>query len=649
MERNFCGKSVLITNFRLNNYAGSELNSLRTAKAFQKKGADVEVATLSYGLPISDDFQRENIKVTDINKSDVGSKHYDLIWCQHAAVLTKLLFENKVTADRIIYSSLGPKEPLEAPPQYAALLTECLAVSKETKCQCEKEVNADFTIFPNTFDEIWTQGEYIHKPDRLNSIAVITNHCVDEVKTAADILTSRGYSVDFIGDTPYGTARLITPDVISKYDCVITIGKTVINALAMQKPVYCYDIYGGPGYLTTDNFDEASENNFSGRGFSMKTGEEISKEIEEDFSMEVLNIEKLANVVYENYSWEKKFSSLMKGILDKNKVDIEKILSDFSNLARVNRSIIDFYNSNVALSSINNELSRQLNKQIEKNKVIKKRNEEILKSSSWKLTKPLRKISQIINKKRKPRPKIYAIMNLHNEEYWLPGLLKSIENYVDGIVVTDDGSVDSTYEILKKCKKVIDIRRNPKHDESFDDNFDEKTAKEVLIRRATELGADWVLCCDGDERFEVNFLKELRNLVSAGKKCYVVHFRELWDSAYQYRVDNIWGRKEKALLFPVDKTMTFDFPYKVHVPWTYKEIEDKLHPVDYNLYHFKMINEKERWRRSDIYNKLDPTKEVQEIGYDYLVDTNGLKLEKIDKDKMYDESTVPKEILEIRE
>ena len=635
---------VLITNFRLNNYAGSELNSLRTAKTFKKKGADVEVATFSYGLPISDDFQRENIKVTDINKSDTDYKHYDLIWCQHAAILTKLLFENKVTADRIIYSSLGPKEPLEAPPQYANLLTECLAVSNETKCQCEKEVNADFTIFPNAFDEIWTQGEYIHKPDRLNSIAVITNHCADEVKTAADILTSRGYSVDFIGYTPYGKARLITPSVISKYDCVITIGKTVINALAMQKPVYCYDIYGGPGYLTTDNFDEVSENNFSGRGFSMKTGEEISKEIEENFSMEVLNIEKLANVVYENYSWERNFSSLMKGILDKNKVNIEKILSDFSNLARVNRSIIDFYNSNVALSSINNELSRQLNKQIEKNKDLKRQKNEIIQSKSWKITKPIRLIKKII----KRRPKIYAVMCVMNEEFWLPGLLKSIYKYVDGIIAIDDGSTDQTFQILKNCKKVIDIKRNPVHERN-DEKFDETASREYLVRRAKELGGDWVICCDPDERFEIELLKQLRKLSEKNHNGFVVSTRELWGSAYQYRCDGIWNMKERVLFFPLADKMTFNFPHRAHGPWIYNELAQNVKKLPYNAYHFKMITAKGRELRKNGLKFLDPHNEMQAIGYDYLVDTNGLKLEKIDKDKMYDESTVPKEILEIRE
>ena len=72
----------------------------------------------------------------------------------------------------------------------------------------------------------------------------------------------------------------LTPTHIEEADAVITIGKTTQYALAGNRPVYCYDHFGGPGWLTLENYKYSAEKNYSGRCCNRKIdSEQILKEL----------------------------------------------------------------------------------------------------------------------------------------------------------------------------------------------------------------------------------------------------------------------------------------------------------------------------------------------------------------------------------
>jgi hypothetical protein len=112
-----------------------------------------------------------------------------------------------------------------------------------------------------------------------------------------------------------------------------------------------------------------------------------------------------------------------------------------------------------------------------------------------------------------------------------------------------------------------------------------------------------------------------------------VHFRELWDSPLTYRVDGIWGQKRKICLFKSSRAHVFH-EARVHAAWaSVPNLERDGWPDwpqgDLNLYHLRMIRPGARLARAARYERIDPDHALQTIGYDYLVDEAGLKLEHI--------------------
>ena len=66
---------------------------------------------------------------------------------------------------------------------------------------------------------------------------------------------------------------------------MVPFGKPVQYAFACGVPVFCYDHFGGPGYLSAESFEAAESRNFSGRCRpGARAPEVLAREILDDYA-----------------------------------------------------------------------------------------------------------------------------------------------------------------------------------------------------------------------------------------------------------------------------------------------------------------------------------------------------------------------------
>lgn len=325
-------KSVLITNYEITQYSGSEINASTIAKRMKELGYKVYMAALSFDDPLYSDVKDNFDVCIDLKKDefDFSSIEFEIIWSHHFFLLDWLIFDKKVKAKKIIYSSLSGKEYFEAPPIYANELNLVLANSPETEHQLNIDGVQNVQLFENySFLEYFNRDIQIKD---LKQIAIVSNHIPEELNETTKLLRENGYVVDIYGIE--GKQELITDKVLEKYDAVITIGKTVQYCMSLKIPVYVYDRFGGAGYLKMSNMEQNRAHNFSGRSYEKKNKEELYRDIIEDFPNVLKELEQIKQYALENFCFEKKVDKLINQLNTQNDVNLETIREKYKKYSR---------------------------------------------------------------------------------------------------------------------------------------------------------------------------------------------------------------------------------------------------------------------------------------------------------------------------
>lgn len=282
--------NVLITNYFLECYAGSQLVTFDLAKSFKEAGAHVTVAGFIIREPIISLFNSIGVSVINPLSSPTALKqeNFDLIWGHHWPILGYIVFERAIKTKYLILSSLSPFEYIESIwmlTNKADLITFNSEENKETQerflCSVDR---TKLNTLKNSLTQEWftTPSPQSDRSHQLRKIAIISNHIPAELIDAMNMLNQANIEV-----SPFGLQfkqTLITPEIIDEYDAIITIGHTVQKSLARNIPVFCYDRFGGPGWITLKNIDHAERFNFSGRCSHKKmSGKEIFHEVTNGF------------------------------------------------------------------------------------------------------------------------------------------------------------------------------------------------------------------------------------------------------------------------------------------------------------------------------------------------------------------------------
>jgi hypothetical protein len=238
--------------------------------------------------------------------------------------------------------------------------------------------------------------------------------------------------------------------------------------------------------------------------------------------------------------------------------------------------------------------------------------------------------------RRRRRRLILALVPIRDEMRFLPDLFANLEPQVDGVIALDDGSTDGSREFLEQHPLVLALSTLPT---GAQEEWEEGQNHLRLLEAAWGHGADWFLAVDADERLEVGFREraeaEIDRAEAEGQVALWIPFRELWDSPGKMRMDGRWAEKRKASLFKADPTAHFEKKrlHSIWAPWPPPRGEYPT--ADLRLYHLRMIKPEDRQARADRYNRLDPERKWQAIGYDYLVDESGIRLDPIEPGRDY--------------
>ena len=317
-------KKILITQSQLKNYSGSEIVTLELAEHFSTQGVQVSILTQYYDYPIKQDFEKVggvNVLITGSAASEaLNIEDYDLVWVHHLTLTAKLaeqLADSARGKPYVVFNHMSSVDMLEFPllPTTESEAADLVLFNSEETVKSLALKGARFKkskthIFANPAPDAYSTIVLNNKKSNIPSILVISNHPPRELIEAAALLRRRSFVVDFIGRSERGKVERVTPEILSKYDIVVSIGKTVQYCLTANIPIFCYDRFGGPGYLTKRNYNEARIRNFSGRGFSRMSKDDLVVE----FTRPVEEIKFEFNELHELYGKDFLLSSSLKKV-----------------------------------------------------------------------------------------------------------------------------------------------------------------------------------------------------------------------------------------------------------------------------------------------------------------------------------------------
>ena len=448
-------KRILITNLAIADYAGSEINCLSLANELQEKGYYVEVATLNTGDPIIGEFFKNNILVKDVLHEELNYKEYDLIWAHHYLILDYLIFCKNITAKKVVFSSLSPFEGLEAPPAYVNKLSLCLANSEETKLKLiEEGVSQEkIEVFPNYAPKEFVKAMRKQYEEKLEKICIISNHIPEELREAIDLLEKENIIVDVYG-RGY-TTKLIEPETLKPYDAIISIGKSVQYAMAMKIPVYCYDVHGGPGWITRENCGKSFSYNFSGRGFEKKESLQIVNEIKKGYLEALQSLEYLRKYIVDYCLLSKNVDKVLNEIEMKEELELGKIVNTYPYIKRHNFAFIKEHDYNLyrrhRIETLEIETKR-LEEMLTENKRITAQKEQIIQDKEQMIQD---KEQAIQNKEQIIRDKEQIIQDNHSELEKRQSKINQYEKVINELMERYENTIKEQREYIASIENEL--------------------------------------------------------------------------------------------------------------------------------------------------------------------------------------------------
>lgn len=279
-------RRALIVTSSLRQLHGSPLVALDIGRALAGAGVVVDIFAFDLGPPLETLASEAGLRCFGLGSpiEQVHGATYDLVWGQHWPAYAFAFLELDVRTRYFALASLSSFEPLET---VSVLSSEADVVafnSRSTRLESLAAIDAGLraptVVTRNALPPEWftTPATPFSRDIIPRTVAVVSNHVPAELREAAPLLTRHGIKIQFVGQED--EQHLVDIEFIDRFDLIVSIGHTVQKGLARGRPVFCYDRFGGPGYINETNLDTAEAGNFSGRDHPVsRTPEEIRSEI----------------------------------------------------------------------------------------------------------------------------------------------------------------------------------------------------------------------------------------------------------------------------------------------------------------------------------------------------------------------------------
>lgn len=398
-KQKYIPRTALVACSRLVDFAGAEIASLEIVEALRDLGVEVTLAAFEIGAPVAEEIRLLGIECIDLSAADIGAREFDLLWVSHYVTAHHLFAKGALKIKVGIYSSLSHFEALEAPPMSGLSFSRYVVHSQENLeyfVSKYPHFSEKARVFPNACPARFLHACSDAADTSIRSVAIVSNHPPAEIMELIQILRSNGIRADLIGVN--GKVQRVTPEVLSGYSAVITIGKTVQYCLAGGTPVFCYDRFGGPGWITGACFGAALAKNFSGRCTPvMQSARQIYEHLFDGFDQAYSQREILHGLALTYFSLTENLLAVMEEAYGSD-FSVQISVTDKEVLAADARQFISLRqmigNRQSELRLRDDQMAALQEQLLEKEHALDLSRREfasVLESNSWRLTAPVRR------------------------------------------------------------------------------------------------------------------------------------------------------------------------------------------------------------------------------------------------------------------
>jgi hypothetical protein len=202
----------------------------------------------------------------------------------------------------------------------------------------------------------------------------------------------------------------------------------------------------------------------------------------------------------------------------------------------------------------------------------------------------------------------------YNEEGIINKFIDDMSVHFDGIILLDDGSEDSTYEIATHPKLLLKVKKQRLE-------FNDLENRNICLDIASFISSEWFCFMDTDESFDKRYA-DLEKLTKTDADVISFSFVNLWDSEQKYNGDypfTINGISDRFRMFRnIGHTQIYTDKKKMHfvaVPYLRNFTRSEI-----LFLHHGMLKKEERKAKHRMYNREDINRDQQ--NYEHLLNEN---------------------------